>query len=47
MKKYLIGKLKVLRQLFVSSSFIITVGKKGYAHSYSWKDRYLFFERNK
>ena len=32
---------------FVSSRFMVTVGKKGYGHSYSWKDRHLFFERNK
>jgi len=47
MKKYLIEKLKALRQLFVSSKFMVTVGKKGHGHSYSWKDRHLFFERNK
>lgn len=47
MKKYLIEKLKALHQLFVNSRFMVIVGKKGYGHSYSWKDRHLFFERNK
>lgn len=47
MKKYLIEKLKALRQLFVSSRFMVTVSEKGYGHSYSWKDRHSFFERNK
>ena len=47
MKKYLIKHINVLLQLFVSSRFVVAVGKKGYGHSYSWKDRHLFFERNK
>lgn len=45
--KTLIEKLKALRLYFVSSRFMINVGKKGYGHSYSWKDRHLFFDRNK
>jgi len=46
MKKYLIEKLKALRQLFVSSRFIVTVSKKGYGNSYSMKDAHLFKRRD-
>lgn len=47
MKKYLIEKLDALRDVFISNMFIVAVGKKGYGHSYNWKDRHLFFQRNK
>jgi hypothetical protein len=50
MKEKIIKKLKSFIQLVVSDTFftnIVTLGKEGYGNSYSWKDRHLFFERNK
>lgn len=46
MKKYLLGELKALRQLFVVGRFVITYGKKGYGNSYSIENAHLFKRRD-